>query len=156
MPELPDINIIAFRPSLAPDFARLNKSWLQKYFEVEPIDAEMLSKPQQYYLEDGGAIFFARIGTDIAGTYALIRKSDCQYELSKMAVDEKFQGRQVGHRLLEHAIAFAKSIGAEKIILFSHTRLQSAIHLYRKYGFVEIPIGDSAYKRSDIKMEKIL
>jgi ribosomal protein S18 acetylase RimI-like enzyme len=38
--------------------------------------------------------------------------------------------------------------------LYSNTRLQSALHLYRKYGFVEIPLPeDCVYDRANIRME---
>ena len=52
------INIVAFDDKWAADFKRLNKTWLETYFEVEPIDEEMLSHPQTYYLDKGGYIFF--------------------------------------------------------------------------------------------------
>jgi ribosomal protein S18 acetylase RimI-like enzyme len=90
------------------------------------------------------------------GTFALISKEDGVFELSKMAVDESVQGKKIGHALLEHALAFSREKGINKIILYSHTKLQPALHLYRKFGFVEIPVGDSVYQRSDIKMEKVL
>jgi hypothetical protein len=50
------------------------------------------------------------------------------------------------------AIAQAKALSADKIILYSNTMLETAITLYRKLGFVEVPL-DGPYKRSDIKME---
>ena len=40
------------------------------------------------------------------------------------------------------------------IILYSNTKLENAIYIYRKYGFIEIPNEEnSPYKRSDIKMK---
>jgi hypothetical protein len=55
----------------------------------------------------------------------------------------------------EEAIAKAKSLGASKIILYSHTVLVPAVQLYKKLGFVEVPV-DGPYKRSNIKMELTL
>jgi ribosomal protein S18 acetylase RimI-like enzyme len=43
-------------------------------------------------------------------------------------------------------------MGALSILLYSSTKLIPAIALYRKLGFVEVPL-DGPYKRSDIKME---
>jgi ribosomal protein S18 acetylase RimI-like enzyme len=45
--------------------------------------------------------------------------------------------------------------GGKRIILYSNTKLETAIALYRKLGFKEIPL-DGPYKRSDIKMELLL
>lgn len=150
------IRIEPFEDRWAPDFKRLNKAWLETYFEVEPVDEEMLSNPRTYYLDKGGFIYFALLNDQVIGCYALIKSAEDCFELSKMAVDTAFQGRHTGHLLVQHAIATAKKKGANKLQLYSHSKLGAAIHLYRKFGFVQIPVGNSIYKRSDIKMEKIL
>ena len=69
-----------------------------------------------------------------------------------MAVDEKYRGQKIGKALGEAAIEKAHTFGAHKIILYSNTILTPAIGLYRKLGFVEVPV-DGPYKRSNIKME---
>ena len=92
----------------------------------------------------------------MAGTFALIKESDDVFELSKMAVNEKFQGKKIGNQMLDFCLQKAKELGAVKVILYSNTILAPAIHLYKKYGFTEVPIGNSEYKRSNIKMEKVL
>jgi hypothetical protein len=39
------------------------------------------------------------------------------------------------------------------LILYSSTILENSIHLYRKYGFIEVPIdSDIKYARGNIKM----
>jgi ribosomal protein S18 acetylase RimI-like enzyme len=76
------------------------------------------------------------------------------YELAKMAVDEKFQGHKIGNKMMVTAIEKVKSVAASKLILYSNTMLGPAIHLYRKFGFVEEPLENSEYKRSNIKMMK--
>ena len=50
----------------------------------------------------------------------------------------------------------AKELGVITLFLYSNTKLVNAIHLYKKYGFNEVPLGNSAYKRSNIKMEILL
>ena len=150
------LEIIVYNERLAVDFKQLNEAWLKKYFEIEPIDVEMLSNPTQYFIYKGGYIFFAKLADEIAGTFALLKESDSVYELSKMAVAESFQGKNIGNRLMEFAIAKATELKAAKIILYSNTKLSPAIHLYRKYGFVEVPVISSGYKRCNIKMELII
>ena len=70
-----------------------------------------------------------------------------------MAVDEDLQGKKIGHKMLKFCIEEGRRLKAEKIILFSNKRLEPAIHLYKKFGFKEVPLGSSEYKRADIKME---
>ncbi len=147
------ITIIPFNDELAPHFTALNKAWLQKYFEVEPIDEEMLANPRQYFINSGGYIFFALYNNEVAGTFALLRSSDTVFELSKMAVNEKFQGKQIGNAMMEFCLQEAKNLQLEKVILYSNTLLEPAIHLYKKYGFKEVPNFISEYKRANIKME---
>ena len=150
------IDIIPFSDELAPVFATLNKAWLVKYFAIEPLDTLMLDNPRKYFLENGGHIFFAKINDNIVGTFALLKMNDTEYELSKMAVAENFQSLKVGNRLLEFAIQKAIQLKAKKLILFSNTKLHPAIHLYQKYGFLEVPVGHTEYLRSDIKMELLI
>jgi len=145
--------IVEFDDQLSGSFKELNIHWLKKYFVVEPIDEEMLSQPRQYIIDKGGHIFFAKVNDEIAGTFALMKTTESEYELSKMAVDEKFQGKKIGNQLLDFCIRKAKELGAKKLILYSNTILGPAIHLYEKYGFMEVPMGNSEYKRSNIKME---
>jgi ribosomal protein S18 acetylase RimI-like enzyme len=149
-----EIRIINFDENLSRYFRDLNVAWLQKYFYVEPVDVEMLDNPKQYIIDKGGDIYFAKWEESIAGTFALMKEGEGVYELGKMAVDETFQGKGVGNALLRHCLAKAKEKGARKVILFSNTVLEPAIHLYRKFGFVEVPLGNSDYKRSNIKMER--
>ena len=149
------LTFVDFDESLTGYFGDFNRRWLEKYFYVEPIDEAMLSNPKLFFIDKGGYIFFAKLGNEIAGTFALMKVEDGVYELSKMAVDEKYHGRKIGNQLLAFCLQKANELKARKIILYSNTKLENAIHLYRKYGFKEVPIGNSEYKRSNIKMELV-
>jgi ribosomal protein S18 acetylase RimI-like enzyme len=147
------LHIVPFDETLASEFRKLNLAWLHRYFVVEAIDEEMLSHPKRYIIDKGGHIFFAMIGEKVVGTFALIKAGDGVFELSKMAVSEEYQGKNIGNALLRFCLDTAKELQACKLILFSNTLLEPAIHLYRKFGFKEISLGNSDYKRSNIKME---
>lgn len=150
-----EIAIFLYETQHQPWFEKLNRAWIEKYFWMEPVDFQVLQHPDEHIIEKGGFIFMASYENEIAGTVALKFVSPGIYEFTKMAVDEKFQGKKIGKALAEVAIAHAKALGADKIILYSNTMLETAITLYRKLGFVEVPV-DGPYKRSDIKMEKQL
>ena len=62
------------------------------------------------------------------------------FELSKMAVTKKYQGKGLSKLLMEECIGFARMKNALKIILLSNTSLTPAISLYTRYGFKEVPI----------------
>ncbi len=149
-----EITMLPFTDQLAQHFTDLNTAWLQKYFVVEAIDAAMLKDPESYFIDTGGHIYFAAVAGNIAGTFALLKTAEKGvYELSKMAVSDNYQGHKIGNKMMAFCIEKAAELGAGKIILYSNTILLPAIHLYKKYGFKEVPILHSDYKRSNIKME---
>ncbi len=148
------MQIVPFDTRYKKVFYDLNIEWLTTYFYVEAFDEEVLSKPEQYILEPGGHIFFIVENDTAIGTVALMPYAAGVLELTKMAVALPHRGKKLGQQLLQYAIDFAKKQHYEKIILYSNTRLENAIYLYRKYGFVEIPQEiDVPYERSNIKME---
>ncbi len=149
-----NIEIIPFQKEYAGDFKELNLAWLNKYFWVEPHDEEVLGKPQHYILDPGGIIFFVKEGDNIIGTVALMKIEDGVFELTKMAITPAAQGKKAGQKLMEHCLNYARKKGWKKLIIYSNRKLENAIHIYKKYGFKEIPIGENnPYARGDIKLE---
>ena len=138
-------------------FKDLNIEWLETYFVVEPIDELVLSNPQTEIIDKGGFIFMACIDGQTVGTFAYIKKEEEIYEFSKMAVSSTLRGRGIGNKMMQFAIRFAEQHHWNKILLYSNTILENSIHLYRKYGFQEVPIEKNViYSRGNIKMEIIL
>ncbi len=148
------MEILSYTPKYAEDFKNLNIAWLEKYFWVEPHDEDVLGNPEKYIIEPGGNIFFVKDNDEIIGTVALMKMEDNIFELTKMAVTPAAQGKKIGQQLMEHTINFAKNKGWHKLIIYSNRKLENAIYIYKKYGFVEIPIeNNNPYSRGDIKME---
>ncbi|MBK5279389.1 MAG: GNAT family N-acetyltransferase [Bacteroidia bacterium] len=146
------IEIVRYRPEHQPCFEKLNRDWIEKFFWMEPIDVEVLQHPEIHIIQKGGEIFMGIYMKAIAGTVALKYVAPDVYEFTKMAVGENFQGKKIGEMLSQVAIQHAKHLLAKKIILYSNTKLNAAINLYRKLGFKEVTL-DGPYKRSNIKME---
>lgn len=147
------IKIIDFAEGLELPIKTLNYEWLEKYFKLEPTDILSLSNPKAEIIDKGGFIFYAKLNNEIVGTASLLKKNDLIFEIGKMAVSEKAQGFKIGTLLLEHCINFAKQKKISTLILYSNRKLETAIHLYRKYGFLEIELEKGLYERADIKME---
>ena len=148
------IAIVPFQKKYAQAFYDLNIEWLQTFFYVEDFDREVLSKPEKYILDPGGHIFFAVEANLVLGTVALLKRGMSAFELTKMAVLPNHRGRKIGQQLIQHCIDFATQQSFKQLFLYSNTKLENAIYIYRKYGFIEIPVeADSPYERSNIKME---
>jgi GNAT superfamily N-acetyltransferase len=151
---MPEIKFREFTAKDSEQFKALNIEWLKKYFEVEPIDERVLSNPRSEILDSGGFIFMAEIKDEVIGTFAFIKKGNQIFEFSKMAIDPKFRNKGYGNVMMQFAISFAKKYRWNKIILYSNTILKNSIHLYFKYGFIEVPMeADVIYSRGNIKME---
>lgn len=151
-----NIEIIKFTNEVKEPIKTLNYEWLEKYFRIEKGDEISLSNPKTAIIDKGGFIYYAKLNNEIVGTVSLLKKTDTIFELGKMAVTKKAQGFKIGTILLEYALNVAKEKQIKKLILYSNTILKSAIHLYQKYGFVEIELESGLYERANIKMEKEL
>jgi ribosomal protein S18 acetylase RimI-like enzyme len=71
-----------------------------------------------------------------------------------MAVAATARGRGFGDLLMDACIAFAHERKAHRLIIVSNTVLEPAIRLYRKHGFVQVPLArDARYERANIRLE---
>jgi N-acetylglutamate synthase-like GNAT family acetyltransferase len=156
MTSISETTIVSYHPKYATAYKKLNLAWIEKYFVVEDHDREQLDNPETYIINKGGYILFAKHENEIVGTCALIKTGEAEFELAKMAVDENMRGRQIGKLIGEAAIEKAKEAGAKRVWLESNRILTTALNLYHKLGFVEIPISSTPYARADIKMEILL
>jgi DNA-binding MarR family transcriptional regulator/GNAT superfamily N-acetyltransferase len=147
-----NVEILDFQPQYQADFKRLNIAWIQKYFRVEPHDEEQLDDPKTHILADGGRILLARVDGKIVGACALCFVSDGIYEMAKMAVDEAYQGRQIGKKLGIAIVELAQSLGARELMLDTNSQLVTAITLYQTLGFKKESFSETPYERADVRM----
>ncbi len=64
------VRIVTYAESLASEFARLNRAWIERYFTLEAADLELLDNPCEKIILPGGQIFFAHIHGITVGTCA--------------------------------------------------------------------------------------
>ncbi|WP_027066540.1 GNAT family N-acetyltransferase [Maribacter sp. Hel_I_7] len=151
------LTIVPFETKYTQNFKDLNIAWITKYFIVEDKDRELLETSQYSIIDKGGYIFMGLWKNEPVGCFALIKKTDMRFELGKMAVNKSHHGLQIGQKLLMYAIDFAKNKNWDTLELYSSTKLDTALHIYKKYGFINVPLEDNLeYLRSDIKMELTL
>ena len=153
-----DVQIVEFKPEYSQAFKALNVEWISTYFEMEEADYKALDNPKEYILDKGGKIFVALYQNEPLGVCALIKmtNSDYDFEMAKMAVSPKAQGKNIGFLLGQAIVNSAKEQGAKKIYLESNTILKPAINLYHKLGFQKVFGLATPYKRCNIQMELVL
>ncbi len=146
--------VVTYRAEYRSHFERLNREWIERHFVLEPQDLTVFGDPEGHIIAPGGQIFFVVEDEVVQGTCAVLPHGGNSFELAKMAVDPAARGRGYGDLLMRTAIAFTRRASASRLTLVSNTALESAIRLYRKHGFVEVPIhGGHGYGRVDIQME---
>lgn len=148
------MEIITWDPAFSEEFKNMNLHWLKEFFWVEKHDEEVLGNPEKYIIKPGGMILFVKEENEIIACVALMKMEESVFELTKMAVKPEHRGKKIGNKLLDYTLNYAKERQWEKLIIYSNRKLENAVHLYRKYGFREIPIeANNPYDRGDIKMQ---
>lgn len=149
------VKIVPYEAQYQKAFKALNVEWISTYFKMEEADYKALDNPDGYILNKGGKIFVALYENEPVGVCALIKMEDPEYdfELAKMAVSPKIQGKSIGWLLGNAVVNAAKDLGASKLYLESNTVLKPAINLYHKLGFKKVVGRATPYERCNIQME---
>ncbi|HUH47714.1 MAG TPA: GNAT family N-acetyltransferase [Arenibacter sp.] len=149
-----EVQIVDYESKYQSVFRSLNEEWIATYFEMEEADYKVLDNPKDYILDKGGKIFVALYNNEPLGVCALIKGSNPNYdfEMGKMAVSPKAQGRNIGWLLGQAVVNTARELGGTNIYLESNTILKPAIGLYYKLGFQKLAGQVSPYKRTNIHM----
>lgn len=156
--ESSEVSIVEYENKYQSAFKGLNEEWISTYFEMEEADYKALDNPKAYIVDKGGRIFVALYKGEPLGVCALIKMEDDEYdfEMAKMAVSPKAQGKNIGWLLGNKIVETAKEMGGNKLYLESNTLLKPAINLYHKLGFKKIVGRDTPYARCNIQMELLL
>ena len=152
-----NLRITSFNKKYKADFEKLNREWIEEFFQMEDEDFHTLKNPESYVIQKNGEIFFAINDQIVIGTAAMIPFSEDVFELAKMSVKKGFQGKGVGKLLLKRCIQFAQERNANEIFLLTNDILKPALNLYLSCGFViKNKYDDERYERGNTKMHLIL
>jgi GNAT superfamily N-acetyltransferase len=112
------------------------KHWnLGLYFEAKAA-TEMSAFLTRFDPARDGA-WFARVGEEIVGGI-FIDGIDAEGEGARLRwfiIDPKNQGHGLGNRLMQAAVSFCKQVGYKRVYLTTFSGLNTARHLYEKFGF---------------------
>lgn len=150
------IAIVDYEDQYQKDFERLNLEWLEKFNLVESHDLEVLNQPRETVINRGGFIFLLKDNDAIIGSAGIYKVNEGEFELIKMYVAPEYRGKKYGEMLLHHCLDKAKEINASKIILYSNSRLQTAIRMYERFGFKHVDVTGAPFETADVKMELVL
>lgn len=112
-------------------------STFQNYLDLQNYDEE-LNHLEHKYGSPWGRLYLAYWEGKLAGCVGLRKMDEASCEMKRLYVRPTFRGKQIGSRLVERIIEDAKEIGYSCMLLDTLPFLESAIRLYRTYGFYEI------------------
>lgn len=132
-----------------------NDESIRKYLEIQNYDEELNHLEIKYGMPDG-RLYLIYFDEKLAGCVGL-RKIDNQIcEMKRLYIRPEFRGKKLGTVLVKKVIEDAREVGYASMFLDTLPFLQSAINMYKKFGFYEIerynnsPMDTSIYMKLDL------
>ena len=107
------------------------------YLEIQHYDDEKENPSLKYALPDG------RLYLDISddgiarGCIALRKLSDGKGEVKRLYIRPEYRGNGIATALVERIVEDARDIGYKELYLDTLPELESAVRLYKSFGFEE-------------------
>lgn len=98
-----------------------------------------LENPLYKYGQPNGALILAYWNNELAGCVALQTLEEGACEMKRLFVRPPFRQHKIGEALVTEIVDQAQRIGYQQMKLDTLQRLQAALHLYKKHGFIITP-----------------
>lgn len=126
---------------------------LEEFISVLEQERELedLENYQQVYMENRGLLLAALHAGKVIGTGGIRKRDEATAELKRIWLLEQYHGQQIGFRVVQQLLDFAREQGYATAYLETTRRNKRALGFYGKMGFYEIP---SPYEDDDdVSME---
>lgn len=120
-------------------------------------DEEIKDLAVKYSYPEGRLLCAVNDDGTVIGCVAYHRHDDKRCEMKRLFVKPEYRELHAGRELIGAIIEAAEKDGFEEMVLDTITPLQSAIHLYKKYGFEQCepyynnPMDDVVYMRKALR-----
>ena len=125
------------------------------YLELQKYDHELEDLEDKYGLPYG-RLYLVFYDGDLAGCIGLRKIDSENCEMKRLYVKPQFRGKKIASFLVKHIIEEARKIGYKHILLDTLPFLETAINMYKNYGFYEIesynnsPMDNLIYLKYDL------
>lgn len=125
------------------------------YLELQKYDHELEDLEDKYGLPYG-RLYLVFYDGDLAGCIGLRKLDNENCEMKRLYVKPQFRGKKIASFLVKHIIEEARKIGYKHILLDTLPFLETAINMYKNYGFYEIesynnsPMDNLIYLKYDL------
>jgi ribosomal protein S18 acetylase RimI-like enzyme len=134
---------VSYRQASKPDIPAVRDLFVEYAASVgvdlcfQGFDKELEGLPGGYS-PPGGALILAEARGELAGCIALRRIDDGTCEMKRLYVRDRYRGLGIGAALVKMVLAEASRIGYRRMRLDTLPSMQTAIRLYRSFGFHEV------------------
>lgn len=152
------MKIVPYEPKYRDDFVRLNTEWLEKLYYIESFDQYSMDHIDEL-IQNGSMAYFAVDAADrVIATCMTEPIGDDVWEICKLAAVGQYTGTGAGSAVLKACMDHSISHGARKLCLITISGLKPAIHLYKKFGFEEVPYRKEVWhsEKADVEMEYVV
>ena len=127
-------------------------AFFREYLAIQNYDAELCHLETKYG-PPAGRLYLAMADDAAAGCIGLKKIDEKRCEMKRLYVRPAFRGMRISELLIDRIIADARDIGYSHMLLDTLPFLKSAIRIYRRYGFYEIPCYNDSPMDSSIYMQ---
>ena len=124
----------------------------QRYLDIQHYADEIRDLEAKYGRPEG-RLYLALWEGEAAGCIALRKLDEQRCEMKRLYVRPAFRGHRVGDALVDRILQDARAIGYRHMLLDTLPFLESAIHMYQKRGFYEIPCYNDSPVETTIFMQ---
>lgn len=150
------MKIVKFEDKYRQAFIDLNTEWITKLFgKIEPDDVETFAHIDELIAE-GAMIFFAVEDEKVLAACMAKPTGGGEREMCKMGAAGQYTGTGAGCAVFEKCRDYAIERGAKRLFLVSNDKLGPALHIFKKVGFRECPMGHCEYERGNVAYEYIV
>jgi len=149
------MKVVPYNLKYKNDFVEMNKEWISTMFKIEDEDLREIENIEEA-IEKGAEIFFSIDENDHVMACCMVApRVDGDWEIMKFAARGMYTGTGAGSACLKACIDYAKNKHIDRLIIVSNRRCVQALHLYHKYGFIEMPVDKKKFPfdRADIAFE---
>ncbi len=134
--QVEDIEIMNYDSQYKSQFKNLMLSWLIDNYDSDILDVGLLNYPEKKVIENGDLILLVKINDQIVGTIVAQAKDKTTTNILYLVVDENWQKREIGNKLLLEAINQLKTEGVKTIQVILDEKFTHVIKLFKSNGFV--------------------
>lgn len=136
-----------------PRLARLEAELFGPGAWSEAMLAEELEGPGRWYVGaevvDSALVEAGLVDADLVGYAGLWFDGD-DVQVMTIGVDSRYQGRRIGHRLMEALLDRARELGARTVLLEVRVDNEAALALYERFGFERLALRKRYYQPEDM------